>query len=241
MSYAGKKILSYSVRFIRLLSHSTCYIQLCSATTILKSRQQIRESLKDASEQFVDDVALIVQTFPNNEFVMEITGEIVSKISFLNVTNFNCLVLLFQPEVMNKEVRKSLKARNETITVQSVKDYLLEVKEQFKQISDKQQSIVDALNRYETTLSTKLPPERYNRLINLLRVFTNVDATSEEIENCLVIRVILILLIFVSSRMRIVSVRLHNLEIIGVLLQYFQNYFYGTSTIQTKPERMYQF
>lgn len=67
--------------------------------------------------------------------------------------------------------KKLEKDENSKITAQSVKDYLLKV---------------DELKTLETTLSTQLQPERYNGFMNLVRLFNNPDATTEEIEKSLV-------------------------------------------------------
>lgn len=90
----------------------------------------------------------------------------------------------FQVEIFTKEVVKS--DENSKITVQNVKDYLHVLKEQFAQRERKQQAAIDAVKTLESTLSTKLPADRYNGLINLLQVFINPDSTSAEIENALV-------------------------------------------------------
>lgn len=111
-------------------------------------------------------------------------GEIVSKFNGLIHENliFN-LYDYFKVELLYKKVPKE---RGGKIVVQDVKDYLVKLQENFTQSSGKQQRLTDALNRFETTLSTQLPPERYNRIMNLVRVFSNLDATSEEIQSCLV-------------------------------------------------------
>lgn len=75
---------------------------------------------------------------------------------------------------------------NPKITVQGVKDSLLRLKEEIARRSGQQQRVTDVLNQFETTLSTQLPLKRYNHVIKLMRIFTNPDATSEEIENSLV-------------------------------------------------------
>lgn len=42
-------------------------------------KERIRNKLNDASDQFVDDLFLMLQTFPKNDLVSEVGGEIVSK------------------------------------------------------------------------------------------------------------------------------------------------------------------
>lgn len=82
--------------------------------------------------------------------------------------------------------KKVQRDENSKITVQGVKNYLLQLKENFAHSSGMQQKLNDALNRFETTLSTQLQPDRYSRLMNLIHVFGNPDSTSEEIEKTLV-------------------------------------------------------
>lgn len=45
---------------------------------------------------------------------------------------------------------------------------------------------IDKLKELKSILSKELPPERYNGIINLIYIFRNPKATSEEIENSLV-------------------------------------------------------
>lgn len=83
----------------------------------------------------------------------------------------------------------SLKDANYTLTLQSVKDVLSKRTDEISKDSKKQQTIIDLNDWYmklETILSTRLPAERYSNYMNMLRVFTNPDSTSEEIQNALV-------------------------------------------------------
>lgn len=87
---------------------------------------------------------------------------------------------IFQVEIVGKKIQRDDHSK---ITVQGVKDFLLVLKEQN---SDKKQLRNANLNRIETTLSTQLKPEQYNRLMKFVRGITNPDSSSEEIENSLV-------------------------------------------------------
>lgn len=46
------------------------------------SKETIRENIKGASEQFVDDYYLLLQTYPNEDLVIRMTYETVSEIFF---------------------------------------------------------------------------------------------------------------------------------------------------------------
>lgn len=92
-------------------------------------------------------------------------------------------VWLFQLGIMQNKVHRD---ENSKITVQTMKDFLLSLKVVFSRSSGKQQNAIDSVKTVETTLSTQLPPKRYNGLMNLMRLFCNPDAPTEEIEKSLV-------------------------------------------------------
>lgn len=150
----------------------------------LESKEGLRKYLNDASDQFLDDLSVIFQKFQNDEPAKDLLGELVSEIYFSLLEKMWCsLNQSFQVGILWKKVKRD---ENSKITVQGMKDFLAELKEQFSRNSEKQQNLIDSIKTMETALSTQLPSERYNGIMNLLRLLSNPDAPTEEIEKSLV-------------------------------------------------------
>lgn len=89
---------------------------------------------------------------------------------------------------------------------------------------------LDDMKIVQSILSKQLPPERYNGVINVLYIFKYKNATTEEIENTLVMCSPIQILYFNRTSK---CVCWHHI--------YFQNYLYGIDTVATKSSYIEKF
>lgn len=87
------------------------------------------------------------------------------------------ICVIFLQTNMLKAFRKDGNSRT---TVQNVKDVIAE------QHKVRQEQLV-ALKEFETILSSQLSSKQYSRFLNFITLISNANATSDEIERCLVI------------------------------------------------------
>lgn len=152
-------------------------------------RQQIRDKLYGASEQFVDDLVFIYEKTENDIVVKEMLNEyFVSEFS-LALTQLKStaseIKLLISYLFQFKELPHRIpKEKNTKIDVESMREYYTR---RFGH-TDKWliAKLIDGLKALQTKLSMDIPSERLNGIMNLIFLVEYPNATTEEIESNLV-------------------------------------------------------
>lgn len=99
--------------------------------------------------------------------------------------SFNRMNIIYFQLVIFKRIQKEEASK---IDLNQLRDFY-STDSSFKSVNVARRiMIMEELNGFQVTLSKDSPPERYNGIINLIYIFYNPKATSEEIESALVMK-----------------------------------------------------
>ncbi|XP_037049498.1 uncharacterized protein LOC119083795 [Bradysia coprophila] len=151
-----------------LLALCVCLMQICSGRTEIDFnqirraavKQQIREDLNGASEQFLDDYVFMGEKYFRDQFVMEMVFD-----GFLD-----------------KLFRFARERKTSKIDVNTVQNRHASMPELG---AEQRISALENMKILKAYLSNGLPPELMNGMLNLYYVWVYRDATTEQIESAL--------------------------------------------------------
>lgn len=136
------------------------------------------DATKNVSQQFIEDVNIIHEKFPNNRFVtVSIVGMVSAKKILSKVQNQSSEIVIKIQKFQLELLANTFHGKDSKIDLARIKNFPKSVDEHYW--------IIDGAQILNTILSKELPPERTNGILNLW-LSLRATATDAEIGNALV-------------------------------------------------------